>query len=179
MLMRIMVSGIALIVLSATPVAAQTPASDRGFYGGLGIGRSDSDIAGATDSRDDAWKAFGGYQFNKYLSVEGGYVDLGAASTPAASFESEVWQASAVGSLPLSPKFAATGKFGLARSDTDITGRGSDDNTAPTYGLGLRYDFSRQFGIRGEWERFRLGGGALAGKHDADLYSVSGVVRFQ
>lgn len=169
---------IATALLAAGPAAAQLKSPDSGFYIGGGLGRTDSDQGGAIDNKDNAWKAFGGYQFNRYFAVEGGYVDLGQVSLPGATLDSKAWQGSAVGSLPLTEKFALTGKLGLAQTETRVSGFGSDDNTDPTYGLGLRYDFTRQFGLRGEWERFRLGGGPVTGKSDTDLYSVNAVFRF-
>jgi len=178
MLKRIVVSSIAVAILLAGPAGAQTQAPDRGFYGGLGIGRSDSNLGGAIDSTDTAWKAFGGYQINRYIAVEGGYIDLGRASTAGASFDSKAWQASAVGSLPITQQFALTGKLGIAQTETDVSGSGTDHNTDPTYGLGLRYDINRQVGIRGEWERFRVSGNPLAGKSDTDVFSVNAVYRF-
>ena len=168
----------AAATLLAGPAAAQLKAPDSGFYIGGGLGRTDSGQGGAIDNKDDAWKAFGGYQFNKHFAVEGGYVDLGKVTLPGASLDSKAWHASAVGSLPLTGQFALTGKVGLARTETRVGGFGSDDNTDPTYGLGLRYDFTRQFGVRGEWERFRLGGGPVAGKSDTDMYSINAVFRF-
>jgi OOP family OmpA-OmpF porin len=188
---------LAVAPLAATQAAlAADPAA--GFYGGLGVGRNYTNldtgtIAGSTDDKDTAWKLFGGYQFNRYLGVEAGYVDLGKAGVSgtsggnpaAASFDSTVWQASAVGSYPLSQQFAVTGKLGVARADTEISGNigaapiaTTDHNTAPTYGLGLRYDVNKNVGVRAEWERFRLGGGSVAGKSDADLFSVNALYRF-
>jgi OmpA-OmpF porin, OOP family len=185
--------------LVATQAHAQTATGSTGFYGGVGAGRTDTDIgtagiAGSTDKRDNAWKLFGGYQFNPNIAVEAGYVDLGKASVTgtrggapaAASLDAKVWQASAVGSLPLSQSFALTGKLGLAYADTDTSGiaggtafGGGDSKTAPTYGLGLRYDVTRTFSVRGEWERFRLGSAAgLGGRNDSDLYSVNAVLKF-
>lgn len=195
---------VSIMLIAVAPLAAslgahaQHPAGTTGFYGGIGAGRTDTDIgtagiAGSTDKKDNAWKVFGGYQFNQNFAVEGGYADLGRASVvgtqggvPAsAALDSEVWQAAAVGSLPLSPQFALTGKLGLAYADTDTTGNiggaafgGSDTKTAPTYGLGIRYDINKSFGVRGEWERFRLGSAGLGSKNDSDLYSVSAVFRF-
>ena len=189
-------------LVAAVPLAGSQAAlaadPQSGFYGGLGAGLNYTNldsggIVGAKDERDTAWKLFGGYQFNRYLGVEAGYVDLGKASVggtaggnpAAASFDSQVWQAAAVGSLPLSQQFAATAKLGVARADTDITGSigaapiaTTDRNTAPTYGLGLRYDVNKNVGVRAEWERFRLGGGSVAGKSDADLFSVNALYRF-
>jgi OOP family OmpA-OmpF porin len=194
---------VSIFLIAAAPLAvaleahAQTT-GNTGFYGGLGAGRTNTDIgtagiAGSTDKTDDGWKAFGGYQFSEHFAVEGGYVDLGKASVngtlggaPAyGSTESSAWQAAVVGSLPMTPQLALTGKLGIARTETDTAGSnagvafgGSDRETAPTYGLGLRYDFTKTFGVRGEWERFRINSASLGGKSDADLYSVSGVFRF-
>jgi OOP family OmpA-OmpF porin len=192
---------LAFFMVAAPLAAAQGQRAaelNAGFYGGLGLGRTHTNldsgsISGAKDERDTAWKLFGGYQFNRYFAVEGGYVDLGQASVSgtsggnpaAATFDSKAWQMAAVGSLPVSPRFAFTGKLGVARSDTDINGNiggtpigTTDHNTAPTYGLGLRYDVTRNAGVRGEWERFRLGGGSFAGKSDADLFSLNAVFKF-
>lgn len=168
-------------------------AADTGFYGGLGLGRSDSEanagaITGAKDNKDNAWKAFAGYQINRNFAVEGGYADLGRASVigpaGAASFDSQAWQASVVGSLPLNQQFAVTGKVGVARTSTDVVGNvgatpvvASDHNTDATYGLGLRYDFDKALGVRGEWERFRTSGSDF-GKSNVDVFSINGIYRF-
>jgi len=176
---KFLLSTIALAALLAGPVSAQTAQTggDRGFYGGFGLGSTDSDLTGATDKRDTVWKGFGGYQLNRYLGVEAGYIDLGKTAIPGASFSSKALTAAAVGSLPLTPQFAFFGKLGVAQVETDVNGA-SDNNFDPTYGLGLRYDFNRQIGLRGEWERFRVSGNPFAAKSDTDLYSVSLVYRF-
>jgi len=190
-------AGIEAHAQTATGSTGMTTGS-TGFYGGLGAGRARTDIdtagiAGSTDKNDNAWKAFGGYQFNQNFAVEGGYVDLGKASVngtqgglPAfGSTDSKAWQAAVVGSLPLTQQLALTGKLGIARTETDTSGSrsgvafsGTDRETAPTYGVGLRYDFTKTIGVRGEWERFRFNSASLGGKNDTDLYSVSAVFRF-
>jgi OOP family OmpA-OmpF porin len=192
MLKRTIASFVAIATLSSPAIGAQfgTP-GESGFYGGLGLGRSKTDVNAGAVSGDDttnAWKGFAGYQFNRYFAVEGGYLDLGRASATgpagAVSTDSTAWQASLVGSLPLSQQFAFTGKLGVARTDTDMSGivggaplATSDRTTEPAYGLGLRYDFTKAFGVRGEWERLRAGGGAF-GKSDVDLFTVNGIYRF-
>jgi len=173
------VSSIVFATLLAGPVGAQLRTPDSHFYGGFGLGRSDSNQGGLIDNKDSAWKAFGGYQLNKYFAVEGGYIDLGAASAPGVSFDSNAWHASAVGSLPMTDQFALTGKLGLARTTTDFSTGGSDHNTDPTYGLGLRFDVNRQIGIRGEWERYRVSGGPFAGRSDTDVFSINAIYRFR
>lgn len=173
---------------------AQAQPTGAGFYGGLGAGVGHTDIngsgiAGSTDKKDGVWKLFGGYQFNRYIAAEGGYVDLGKASIAgpqgSAATDSNAWQVSAVGSMPLNPQFALTGKLGLARTATDGGGSingvafaGSDHHTAPTYGLGMRYDISKAVGVRGEWERFRLSNAGFGGKSDADVFTINALFKF-
>jgi len=192
---------ITTLVVAATPFAvnlnahAQTQPTGAGFYGGLGagIGRTDIDgsgiAAGSTDKKDGVWKLFGGYQFNRYIAAEGGYVDMGKASIAGpqgfASTDSNAWQVGAVGSIPLNLQFALTGKLGVARTATDGSGSvngvaftGSDHNTAPTYGLGMRYDISKAVGLRGEWERFRVSNAGFGGKSDADLFTLNALFKF-
>lgn len=188
-----------IALIAAAPLVAGLEAhaqttGNTGFYGGLGAGRSHADIgsagiAGSADKEDNAWKAFGGYQFHPNFAVEGGYVDLGKASVNGATgfgtTESNAWQAGVVGSLPITPQFAFTGKLGIARTDTDTSGSnagvafgGSDRETAPTYGLGMKYDFTKTFGVRGDWDRYRVSSASMGGKTDTDLYSVSAVFKF-
>jgi OmpA-OmpF porin, OOP family len=193
MLKRTIASFVAVAALSAPAFGAQFGApGESGLYGGFGLGRSDAEVnaTGITaDDNDNAWKVFGGYQINRYFGVELGYHDLGGISAAgpggAVGFDSTALSAALVGSIPITQRFAGFAKLGVARTETDATGvlggvpvAGSDRNTDATYGLGLRYDFTKMFGVRGEWERFRAGGGSVGGKSDIDVFSVSGVVRF-
>ena len=180
MLKHIVMSFIVMATLLAGPVGAQPKTDDGHFYGGFGVGRSDSNLDGVViDNKDRAWKGFGGYQFNRYFAVEGGFIDLGRTTTPGASLDSKALHASAVGSLPLTEQFALTGKAGLARTETEFSTGGSDQNTEPTYGLGLRYDFTRQLGIRGEWERYRASNNPFSGKNDIDVFTINAIYRFR
>lgn len=78
------------LVLGASGAMAQ----DSGWYGGLGLGKSWSDIDNSgirsavtasgssvnsfSDEDDDTtWKALGGYSFNKNFALEASYFDLG------------------------------------------------------------------------------------------------------
>ena len=58
------------------------------------------------------------------------------------------------------------------------TATAKDDLTKLTYGLGLRYDFGRHVMVRGQWERFRVGGSNVGGEEDVDLYTVDLGYRF-
>jgi len=56
---------------------------DSGLYVGAGLGRSEAREfclhigGGACDQKDTSWTAFFGYQVNRHLAFELGYVDLG------------------------------------------------------------------------------------------------------
>jgi len=174
--------------------AQGSQAAGTGFYGGLGagIGRTDLDgsgVAGSTDKRDSVWKLFGGYQFNRNIAIEGGYVNMGKSSVAGpggfASADSNAWQIGAVGSLPLGSQFAFTGKLGVARTSTDSSGvvngvpfAGTQHNTAPTYGLGLRYDLTQTVALRGDWDRYRIKDSSFGGKSDSDLFTVGAQFKF-
>ena len=163
--------------LIAAPAGAQMKTPDAHFYGGFGLGRTENN-AGTVDKKDEGWKLFGGYQVNRNFAVEGGYADLGQAAIPGAVLDTSAWFAHAVGILPINEQFGLFGKLGLAMVETDTTGIGTLDSTSPAFGLGLRYFFTPQFGIRGEWDRFRAPGSPFTGKSDVDYWSISAVFRF-
>lgn len=175
------VLGLAAAVASAAPAFAQ----DTGFYAGFHLGQSSSSDActgiPSCDDKDTAWKILGGYQFNKYVAAELGYTDLGAASAPGAKLEATAFEVVAVGSFPVMDKLSIYGKLGLFRGDAEATGPGgsvSETNTDMTWGIGVRYDFTRNLGVRGEWQQYKgLGGGALV-ETDVDVISVGVLWKF-
>jgi OOP family OmpA-OmpF porin len=206
--MKLMLKGLvaAGLMAGASLMSAPVLAQDAGFYIGGGLGQSKWDIdssglSGTTDDKDTAWKIFGGYQVNKYFGVEGGYVDLGNASftgtlaspippfpagTPVSlNLDSKAWFVSVVGTLPISNQFSLLGKIGVSRSDTDATaavaglaGSANEKTTEATYGLGVRFDINKNFGVRAEWDRFRVGGDDVGGKGDIDLFTINAIFRF-
>ncbi len=159
--------------LAATPASAV----DTGWYGGLSFGEADVDVSGFDDS-DESLKLFGGYNFNKYLALEGGFTDLGEFDLdllPDTSVEVDGVQFVAVGNLPIHEKFSFFSKAGAYRWDADANilgiSFGSDDGVDPTYGFGFRYHDENPYGgtlaLRLEWERFDIDG------DDVDLRSFS------
>lgn len=139
-----------------------------GWYAGLGIGQSkygDIDEASA-NTRTEGWKVYGGYQFNKYLGVEGGYANLndmtartGAVVTNVAA---DAWTLGAVVSYPVTGKLSVMGKLGAAymladvkmKNGTALTVRSGDDSYEPNYGVGISYALLDNLNLRVEWERF-------------------------
>jgi hypothetical protein len=88
---------------------------------------------GECDDEDTAWRILGGYQFTK----------------------ADAFELVAVGSFPITDKVGAY-QGTLEGLDVD------EDTTDRTYGIGVRWDFTKRLGGRGEWQRYeKLGGGNL------------------
>ena len=189
-------------------------ADDAGWYIGVNAGQArtkidDARIAGgllgngftvtsiSNDEHHFGFKAFGGYEFNRYFSLEGGYFDLGqfgftANTTPPGSLRGNIkikgGNFDLVGSVPIGDKFSLFARAGLNYADAKdtFTGSGavtvvdrSPHKSAANYkfGFGAQYDFTRSLGMRVEGERYRIND-AVGNKGDVDLYSAGIVVRF-
>jgi len=109
-------------------------------------------------------KLFGGYQFNRYVAVEGEHARLGTFTEnlsghtccpviPAApKTDTRAYAADlvyGVGIWPITQDFGLLGRFGLGF----ISG-----GYAYGSGIGVKYDFHRNVGVRLEYERFSLTG---------------------
>jgi OOP family OmpA-OmpF porin len=189
-------------------------AGDSGWYTGVSAGQSRAKIDDAkidagllaggfsttaisNDYRHFGFKAFGGYQFDKYFALESGYFDLGefgflANTLPAGTLNGTIkikgLNFDGVGSLPFTDKFSVFGRVGLnyAEAKDNFSGSGlvtvtnpNRSKRAPNYkfGAGLQYDFTRAFGVRLEAERYRVDD-AVGNKGDVDLFSAGLLYRF-
>ena len=92
---------------------------------------------------------------------------------------------SAVGSYPLFNRFSVLGKAGLAvtRLKVDLplpsTFTPSATRVQPLLGLGVKFDFNKQFSMRGEFERFNnVGDGDKTGQTPINVWSLSAQFRF-
>ncbi len=201
---------IAIAVLASTCAMAQ----DSGWYGGANIGRSKANIddaritsgligGGATstsisdDNRDTAYKIYGGYQMNRFLSLEAGYFNLGqfgfsATTLPAGTLDGNIklqgWNLDLVGTLPITEKFSAFARVGATRvhAQDRFTGSGSvlvlnpspsTRDTQPKYGLGLQYALTESLAMRAELERHRIND-AVGNRGDVDVASIGLVYHF-
>lgn len=156
------------------------------------------------------WKVFAGYQFNRYVAAEVSYVNLGefkisgsgnfaagppflGPSTFNGSDKPTGFSLDAVGTLPITEEFGLIARIGAFRWTLDASatisssvGAGtlsSSDKptgTSVDYGIGVKYDFAKDFGVRAELQRFKnIGDEATTGKSDVDLISASLLYRFK
>lgn len=201
-----------LLATFANPLAAQTAIDySLGWYLGGNVGVSDANIdeneitknlSNYTYTDDDdshGYKLFGGYQFNKYFALEGGYFNLGKfdyalskLSAPTGSINAnmkvEGINLDAVAILPITDKFSAFGRVGANYAHTkdsfSTTGSFSVADANPKksdlnykYGAGFEYAITDAMRLRIEGERYRIND-ARGDKGDIDLYSVGLVYRF-
>ena len=181
-----------------TFLALSTPAlsQEAGWYGGLGLGRSDfkgscEGVSGpgiSCSETDTAVKIFGGYKFNKNFAFEGGYTDLGktTASGPvlsSASIKASGVEFTGVGMLPLNPQVSLFARLGFFNWKLDVeggTGSSRTSGTNPTFGFGVQADVTRYTAVRGEWQRYEKVGdpNSSAGQGKIDFIGVSLVIKF-
>lgn len=151
-------------------------------YIGLSAGRSDfggscGAIALRCDDRDTMGKlTLGGY-FSPYFGAELAYADMGSADRAGGSADARALQFNLIGRAPLSEQFSLIGKLGAnygrtrvsALPGTGIT-TGRDSGWGPTVGVGLQWNFTRQWSAVLEWERARYH--FAGGRENVDATSI-------
>lgn len=132
---------IALVTAALSAVLVATPASAQVYLGG-GIGSA------KTDTREDSWKLFGGYQFNRTWGLELGYTDLGRYR----GADIETWSLAGTGTQPLGERWSVFGKLGAAANRPHFSG--SSRRTDLLVGVGVGYTFTKNIGLNLEYEDY-------------------------
>jgi OOP family OmpA-OmpF porin len=171
---------IANALVCASLLAAGAAAQAEGLVVGGSLGSSrykGDDIGGiSTDRSDTGGKIYGGYEFTPNFSLELGYADLGKFSSSAGTVKGNGAFADLVGTMPLGNNFSLLGRVGAFNGKLENSLLGSERGTSYKVGAGVQYDFAKNLGVRGEWERYRFD--ALGTKSNTDLYSVGVNYRF-
>jgi OmpA-OmpF porin, OOP family len=144
---------------------------------------------------DNGYRLKLGYKYSRYFSVEGQFVDFGRAPSDvfanpshlASAFRSTGFGVDTVATLPVWRSFSFYGRMGAYKGEsrnafatysTSLLTESAPRGTRWRYGLGMRYDFTKAFGIHAELERYSPLGSPLASDVEADLYSVGVMWRF-
>lgn len=163
---------LATAVAFAAPAMAQDINLQGGYVGGS-IGLTDFSIdecIGDCDKTDVGFKAFAGYMFNPYIGAEVSYqsfgkakINVGLGSTSVnAEAKSSGFGAFLVGQYPIE-NWRIFGKLGVGWLDNEVevtvptvgAASDSDSSTEFAWGLGVTYMFTKNLGIRGEYENFK------------------------
>ena len=120
----------------AAPAAAQ-------MYVGAGIGGS------KTDSTETSYKLYGGYQFTPNWGIELGYNDLGRYL----GSNIEAVTLAGTGTILMGPNWSLLGKLGATMNKAHFPGAG-DHRNGLLVGVGVGYSFTKNVGVRLEYEDF-------------------------
>ena len=179
--MRFAIAFFAALALAAGPALAAGTTS--GAYVGAGVGGSD--VASYSFSGTDfGWKVFAGFDFNPFIAIEGGYMDLGSPSDQGLSLDLTGWDVALLGKFPVSQQFDIFAKIGVVwwQATGHVNGcyyyycpyYGVTDNGSDLlYGAGVGLHLSDQLGVRGEWERMDI-----QNTNRADLWTISLIYKF-
>ena len=195
------ITGLALISIVNSVAFAEDTSGGRWYVGG-GLGAATgldmcsafnpgfTTVPGSCDKSEFAGKVYGGYKFNKYLGAEGALVYLGSADANGTFLgvpvTSDVYagglELAGTGTVPITDQFGILAKLGVLfwgiHSEVG-TGFDRDENgTSFATGVGLKYDITKNVGIRLEWERFWQVGNSTIGESDVDLFTIGGLYRF-
>jgi OmpA-OmpF porin, OOP family len=182
-----------LLALGAVPAPALSQ-----WYVGLGAGHmktSDECPTGAApgancEDKDTAWKLFGGHQFNPYLGYELAIADMGERSASLAGIgvanaRFRFFEFTLTGTLPLGQRLSAYGKAGVFMWDIDydlppgFIGSADSNGNDYTFAVGMKYQFTRSFAMRVEWQRYNdVGDPAATGKFNVDTLGIGALISF-
>jgi opacity protein-like surface antigen len=211
------------------PMNAALAQAEPGIYAGFFFGTTDSDgspsgasqagfdafgivptgpITSSEDPKDSGYGFQVGYRFNRWLALEGGYVDLGdttfRASTPAMldgvpdsadTFTQKLTSniagltASVLGIVPINFRWELYGRAGLLIGNDELDVRASnsvgsasfdvsESATDTVVGAGVAFFLAEIYSVRAEYTRILDAGDEISGENDIDMLSLGLTVRF-
>jgi OmpA-OmpF porin, OOP family len=161
-------------VFAAMLAGGAVRAEDSGFYVGAGLGeaRINSDDSDDFNDGDLSYRAIAGYSFNKYFSVEGGYLDGGTLEDTElgpdgfdVAQEIDAFFVAALAKWPIGENFAPFAKLGYTAYDASVTFSDPTSGLSESFsgngeelmlGIGCEYKVGEKFSLRAEWEKIRV-----------------------
>lgn len=155
-------------------------------YVGLNLGKSAYDLncspGFSCDDSVEAGKLYTGGKFNRMFGLELAYVNLGQAEANGGSTEAQLANLSLVGTVPIGERFNINGRVGGFYGWTDIdttapgAATGEENDFGWSYGLGVQYDFTRNWALTGDWDHYRVD--FTDRRDDVQLWSVGVLYKF-
>jgi opacity protein-like surface antigen len=173
-----------LLITMLWGAAGSSAMAQEFAYGAVDVGQSKaSDVCTGPGCTDTAavLRIAGGYQFVPMLGAEVSYGYYGRQSLGGSSgdWKASGFQASGIGTFPLGKGFSLTGKLGIAATRLERTASNqSATSTNLAFGIGARYDFNRDVGVRAQYENLGDVGDASTGKTNISLITAGIIVRF-
>lgn len=177
--------GLALLAaVLCIPFTAQADNGYIGFNAGRAGQKLNADEEGSLKANSTGYKLYGGYEFNQYFGVQGGYIDMGKAKeayafddvTGNGSSKVKSLYIAATASLPVNDQFSIFGKLGVSRNRVRLSDNWlqsgiahyesvSVTRTKRLVGIGAAYKFTKNLTAVAEYEDF----GRLVKGEGADL----------
>jgi OOP family OmpA-OmpF porin len=157
-----------LSVLLLMPLGAY---AEKGFFVGGSIGSAElsDDFDGLNiDTDATSFRIVGGWRFNDYFAVEGGYHDFGdfeqqvdINGTPAtANLSADGFTLGVGGNLPLGERFSLLGRFGMffwdGNAEINNVSQATPEDSNPYFGAGVGYAVTESLLISGDLTRYEL-----------------------
>lgn len=160
-----------LALISTFLITPALASAESGFYMGASVGTADlnEDFDGLTiDTDATAFRVTAGWRFNDHFAIEGGYHDFGDfeqtididGSPSSVSLSADGFTLGIAGALPLSEKFALTGRLGMffwdGAAEINNVSQASPEDSNLYYGAGASYAVTERFSLNGDWSRYDL-----------------------
>lgn len=179
-LLPVIVAG--LSIASATSFAQSSDtAPNYGPFVGAGLGYyrlDDNDFLNDNDRlKDDqtAWRFFAGYEFDRMISVEAGFIDFGRTDDGPATLDADGWTLALLAAFPINDFIAPYGKIGALMWDSERKLgilRGNEDGNDLFFGFGARFTLVHHLDLQVGYERFEMD------STDLDMVAANMVFRF-
>lgn len=178
-----------LLILAAMSAASTAQLRGYGPYVGFDAGRAwasnscDGLPAGfSCGSTATAFRGLVGWQFNPWWAAEFSYADFGDFNASGVYQGAPVnstahvsgFEIAAVGTLPMNPYFALTGRVGLASTDVSDSGfySPSANTTTLALGAGLKLKVNRQVALHANYDYYGRVGNSATGTSDLGALTV-------
>jgi OOP family OmpA-OmpF porin len=160
-------------VLMALTLSTMSANAESGFYIGGNLGNADlnEDFDGLNiDTNSTSFGMVGGWRFNDYFSLEGGYhdfgnfeqnVDIDGVST-SVSLSAAGFTLGGTGSVLLGNKFSLHGRVGwffwAGDAEVNNVSQATPEDRNLYFGSGVSYAVTDRFKVTGDWNRYDLDG---------------------
>jgi len=159
---------------------SNSDAAENGIYVGANYGYLKVDGDDDFDDNSDVMQGLVGYKFNKYLALEGSYINFGDYGNSLANAETDGYTAALKVMLPIADRVELYAKGGQLwySTDYDVVGfSGNDDGEGVFAGAGVAFKVTDRFLINAEYTWYdadiNVDSVANGGKTDTDFNQAS------
>ncbi|MCU7961950.1 porin family protein [Shewanella sp. SM20] len=159
---------------------SNSDAAENGIYVGANYGYLKVDGDDDFDDNSDVMQGLVGYKFNKYLALEGSYINFGDYGNGLANAETDGYTAALKVMLPIADRVELYAKGGQLwySTDYDVVGfSGNDDGEGVFAGAGVAFKVTERFLINAEYTWYdadiNVDSVANGGKTDTDFNQAS------